>query len=159
MSALKTFQDKISVSCRKILALSIAGALLIGNAAIIKAEASSMSEKGKAVKVVQTAGRDRMGDFAPDFDHYNDDILFGEVWSKNDVLPLRERSMITISALIASGVLNNTLRNHIELGKKHGITREEIVELITQTAFYGGWTKAWAAFIYAKEVYGDSKAE
>ena len=43
----------------------------------------------KAVKIVQTAGRQQLGTFAPDFARYNDDILFGEVWSKNDVLPLK----------------------------------------------------------------------
>ena len=44
----------------------------------------------KAVKVVQTAGRDRLGDFAPEFARYNDDILFGEVWNRNDILSLRQ---------------------------------------------------------------------
>ena len=112
-----------------------------------------MSQSKKAVKIVQTAGRNALGDFAPDFARYNDDILFGEVWSKNDVLPLRERSIVTISALISSGVLDSSLKYHIENAKKNGVTRAEIVEVITQLGFYAGWPKAWAAFRMAKEVY------
>lgn len=62
---------------------------------------SNDTQSKKAVKIVQTAGRQQLGDFAPDFARYNDDILFGEVWSKNDVLSLKERSIVTVSALIA----------------------------------------------------------
>ena len=112
-----------------------------------------MSQSKKSVKIVQTAGRNALGDIAPDFARYNDDILFGEVWSKNDVLPLRERSIVTISALISSGVLDSSLKYHIENAKKNGVTRAEIVEVITQLGFYAGWPKAWAAFRMAKEVY------
>lgn len=106
----------------------------------------------KAVKIVQTAGRQQLGTFAPDFARYNDDILFGEVWSKNDVLPLKERSIVTVSALIAQGITDSSLKYHIETAKKNGVTKDEI---ITQLAFYSGWPKAWAAFGYAKEVYGE----
>lgn len=108
---------------------------------------------GKAVKVVQTAGRDRLGDFAPEFAHYNDDILFGEIWSRNDILSLHDRSIVTVSALIASGVTDSSLKSHIARAKEHGVTKAEMVEIITQVAFYGGWPKAWAAFGYAKEIY------
>ncbi|MBQ7249320.1 MAG: carboxymuconolactone decarboxylase family protein, partial [Deltaproteobacteria bacterium] len=111
--------------------------------------------KKEAVKVTQTAGRDVLGEFAPDFARYNDDILFGEVWSKNDVLPLRERSIVTVSALVASGVIDSSLKYHIESAKKNGVTREEMVEVITQLGFYAGWPKAWAAFRMAKEVYAE----
>ena len=86
-----------------------------------------MNQPKKAVKVVQTAGRDVLGEFAPDFARYNDDILFGEVWSKNDVLPLRERSIVTLSALISSGVIDSSLKYHIESAKKNGVTQAEIV--------------------------------
>ena len=109
----------------------------------------------KAVKIVQTAGRQQLGTFAPDFARYNDDILFGEVWSKNDVLPLKERSIVTISALIAQGITDSSLKYHIETAKKNGVTKDEMAEIITQLAFYSGWPKAWAAFGYAKEVYGE----
>ena len=113
-----------------------------------------MSEKREAVKVVQTAGRDRLGDFAPNFARYNDDILFGEVWSRNDILSLHDRSIVTISALVGSGILDSSLKYHIETAKKNGVTRAEMVEIITQLGFYVGWPKAWAAFPMAKEVYG-----
>lgn len=108
----------------------------------------------KAMKIVQTAGRDNLGDFAPDFARYNDDILFGEVWSKNDVLPLHDRSIVTVSALIASGVIDSSLKYHIQSARNNGVTKEEMAEIITQLGFYAGWPKAWAAFNLAKEVYG-----
>ncbi|WP_292301230.1 carboxymuconolactone decarboxylase family protein [Megasphaera sp.] len=109
----------------------------------------------KAVKIVQTAGRQQLGIFAPDFACYNDDILFGEVWSKNDVLPLKERSIVTVSALIAQGITDSSLKYHMETAKKNGVTKDEMAEIITQLAFYSDWPKAWAAFGYAKEVYGE----
>lgn len=109
----------------------------------------------KAVKIVQTAGRQQLGIFAPDFACYNDDILFGEVWSKNDVLPLKERSIVTVSALIAQGITDSSLKYHMETAKKNGVTKDEMAEIITQLAFYSGWPKAWAALGYAKEVYGE----
>lgn len=101
----------------------------------------------------QTAGRDNLGKLAPEFAHLNDDILFGEVWSREDKLSLRDRSMITIAALFAQG-LYPQLKSHIILGKKHGITKEEMVELVTQLAFYCGWPKAWSTFPLIDEVYG-----
>ena len=106
-------------------------------------------------KIVQTAGRDRLGDFAPDFARYNDDILFGEVWSKNDVLSLHDRSIVTISGLVGSGVIDSSLKYHIQSAKNNGVTKAEMAEIITQLGFYTGWPKAWAAFTMAKEVYAD----
>lgn len=102
----------------------------------------------------QTAGREILGDLAPKFAQLNDDVLFGEVWEKEDKLSLRDRSMITISALMAQGLFPQ-LKSHFEMGKKHGITKEEAVEIVTQLAFYSGWPKAWSAFPLINEVYGD----
>ena len=116
---------------------------------------AEMAEQREAVKVVQTAGRDKLGDFAPDFARYNDDILFGEVWSKNDVLSLHDRSIVTVSALVASGVIDSSLKYHIESAKRNGVTKAEMAEIITQLGFYAGWPKAWAAFNMAKEVYAE----
>ena len=113
------------------------------------------NDEKKAVKIVQTAGRQQLGKFAPDFARYNDDILFGEVWSKNDVLSLHDRSIVTVSALIAQGVTDSSLKYHIQTAKKNGVTKEEMAEIITQLGFYSGWPKAWAAFNYAKEIYGE----
>ena len=136
-------------------AAALCAALLLSTQ-VTAVEAAEMEQK-KAVKVTQTAGRDVLGEFAPDFARYNDDILFGEVWSKNDVLPLRERSIVTVSALVASGVIDSSLKYHIESAKKNGVTKEEMVEVITQLGFYAGWPKAWAAFRMAKEVYAETK--
>ena len=83
----------------------------------------------------QTAGRDNLGKLAPKFAELNDDVLFGEVWSREDKLSLRDRSMITISALMAQGLFPQ-LKSHIALGKEHGITKDEVVEIVTQLAFY-----------------------
>lgn len=104
-------------------------------------------------KVVQTAGRDALGEFAPEFAHLNDDILFGEVWSRNDLLSLRDRSLITVTALIAQGITDSSLKHHLENARRNGISRTEISEAITHIAFYAGWPKAWAAFRLAKEVW------
>lgn len=102
----------------------------------------------------QTAGRENLGGLAPKFAELNDDVLFGEVWNREDKLSLRDRSMITISALMAGGLFPQ-LKSHLVLGKKHGITKEEAVEIVTQLAFYSGWPKAWSAFELIREVYDD----
>lgn len=104
-------------------------------------------------KIVQTAGRDAMSEFAPKFAELNDDVLFGEVWSRTDKLSLRDRSLITVTALVASGITDSSLKYHIGEAKKNGVTREEIAEVLTHVAFYAGWPKAWPALRMAKEVY------
>ena len=106
----------------------------------------------------QTAGRENLGKLAPKFAELNDDILFGEVWSREEKLSLRDRSMITISALMAQGLFPQ-LKSHFILGKEHGITKEEAVEIVTQLAFYSGWPKAWSAFALINEVYADDTVE
>lgn len=103
--------------------------------------------------IKQTAGRDGLGDFAPKFAQLNDDVLFGEVWSREDKLSLRDRSLVTVTALMAQGLTDSSFRFHLESAKKNGITREEIAEILTHAAFYAGWPKAWAAFRLAKEVW------
>lgn len=104
-------------------------------------------------KAKVTAGRDQLGTFAPKFAQLNDDVLFGEVWSREDKLSVRDRSIVTVTALMASGVLDSSLKFHIANAKKHGVTGEEMAEILTHVAFYAGWPKAWAAFRMAKEVY------
>lgn len=101
----------------------------------------------------QTAGRERLGSLAPKFAELNDDVLFGEVWSREEQLSARDRSMITIAALFSAG-LYPQLRSHLALGREHGITKEEAVEMVTQLAFYCGWPKAWSTFPMIEEVYG-----
>lgn len=106
-------------------------------------------------KVKQTAGRDQLGAFAPKFAELNDDVLFGEVWSRTDKLGLRDRSMITITSLISQGITDSSLVYHLQTAKQNGITRTEISEILTHIGFYAGWPKAWAAFRLAKEVWAE----
>ena len=109
--------------------------------------------------VKQTAGHDALGEFAPEFAHLNDDVLFGEVWSREDKLPLKLRSIVTVSALIGKGTTDSSLKYHLASARANGVTREEMAELLTHVAFYAGWPNAWAAFNMAKEVYADNEAE
>ncbi|MDI3091234.1 carboxymuconolactone decarboxylase family protein [Priestia megaterium] len=102
----------------------------------------------------QTAGRELLGEFAPKFAELNDDVLFGEVWSREKELSPHDRSMITVSALIAGGNFEQ-LTPHLQKAKKNGVTKDEIVEMITQLSFYAGWPKAWSAFNIAKQIYND----
>ncbi|MEE8717126.1 MAG: carboxymuconolactone decarboxylase family protein [Coriobacteriales bacterium] len=104
----------------------------------------------------QTAGRDRLGELAPTFAHLNDDVLFGEVWSREEELSARDRSLVTIAALFSAG-LYPQLKAHLELGKAHGITKQEAVEVVTQLAFYCGWPKAWSTFPLIEEVWGQEE--
>ena len=104
----------------------------------------------------QTAGRDRLGNLAPIFAELNDDVLFGEVWSREEELSARDRSLITIAALFSAG-LYPQLKSHLLLGKEHGLTKNELVEAITQLAFYCGWPKAWSTFPMIEEVYKEEE--
>ena len=103
--------------------------------------------------VKQTAGHEALGEFAPKFAELNDDVLFGEVWSREDKLSLKLRSIVTVSTLIGKGILDDSLKYHISRAKKNGVTKEEMSEILTHIAFYAGWPNAWAAFKMAKEVY------
>jgi len=105
-------------------------------------------------KIVQTAGRTALGEFAPDFAHYNDDVLFGENWNNVDI-DLKTRCIITVVALMSSGITDSSLKYHLENAKKNGVTKKEIAAVITHVAFYVGWPKGWAVFNMAKEVWTD----
>ena len=107
--------------------------------------------------VKQTAGRDQLGGFAPKFAELNDDVLFGEIWSREGALSLKMRSILTISALVSKGMIDSSFQFHLTSAKKNGVTRDEMAEILTHLAFYAGWPNAWAAFRAAVEVYqGDS---
>lgn len=107
-----------------------------------------------AEKIVQTAGRDALGAFAPDFAHYNDDVLFGENWNNHDI-DHKTRCIITVVALMSSGVTDSSLKYHLENAKNAGVTKKEIAAVITHAAFYAGWPKGWAVFNMAKEVWAE----
>jgi len=106
----------------------------------------------------QTAGRDTLGVFAPKFAELNDDVLFGEVWSREDQLSLRDRSIVTVTVLMTKGIFDNSLRHHLTNAKNNGVMAEEMAEIITHAAFYAGWPNAWAVFALAKKIYGQDLA-
>lgn len=105
--------------------------------------------------VKQTAGRDALNEFAPKFAELNDDVLFGEVWSREEQLSLKTRSIVTVTALISKGSVDSSLLYHLSTARKNGVTRTEMAEILTHLAFYAGWPNAWAAFRMAKEVYAE----
>lgn len=118
--------------------------------------AHKLSEEGNKnmSKIVQTAGRDKLGSFAPDFAHFNDDVLFGENWNNKDI-SVKTRCMLTVVALMSQGITDSSMIHHLQNAKNNGVTKEEIAAAITHTAFYAGWPKAWATFNLAKEVWND----
>ncbi len=107
-------------------------------------------------KIVQTAGRQQLGEFAPLFAHLNDDVLFGEVWN-DGAIDTKTRCVVTVVSLMASGVTDSSLSYHLQNAKAHGVTREEIAAIITHAAMYAGWPKGWAVFRLAKEVWNDGE--
>ena len=107
-------------------------------------------------KIVQTAGREQLGDFAPMFAHLNDDVLFGEVWN-SDALDTKTKCILTVTALMASGIADSSLTYHLQNAKKQGVTKEEIAAIITHVTMYVGWPKGWAAFRLAKDVWQEEE--
>ena len=108
--------------------------------------------------VKQTAGHETFGEFAPKFAELNDDVLIGQVWSREDKLSLRDRSLITVVALMAQGLVDPSFQYHLLTAKQNGITQTEITEILTHAAFYAGWPKAWAALRMAKEIWAADPA-
>ncbi len=109
-------------------------------------------------KITQNAGRKSLGEFAPDFAHYNDDVLFGENWNNTEI-DHKTRCIVTVVALMSSGITDSSLRYHLENAKNAGVTKKEIAAIVTHVAFYAGWPKAWAVFNMAKEVWAEESAE
>ena len=99
-----------------------------------------------------------MGEFAPKFAELNDDVLFGQVWSREDKLSLRDRSIVTVVALMAQGLTDSSFQCHLTTAKNNGVTKTEIAEILTHAAFYAGWPKAWAAFRLAKDIWTETDA-
>ncbi|MDY3679635.1 MAG: carboxymuconolactone decarboxylase family protein [Actinomyces urogenitalis] len=104
--------------------------------------------------VKQTAGRDRLGHLAPQFAALNDDVLFGQVWSREDELSARDRSLVTIAALFSTGLFPQ-LEAHLRIGRTNGVTKDEAIEVVTQLAFYCGWPKAWSTFPIIEKVWDE----
>ena len=98
-----------------------------------------------------TAAKDALGDFAPKLVDLTDRVLFDDVWARPDLSP-RDRSLITCAALIATGKAEQ-LQFHIPKALDHGVTGDEVVELITHLAFYAGWPSAMSAVTVARAVF------
>lgn len=140
-------------------ALLAAGILSVNLTFTEAAEMEQNNDERKAVKVVQTAGRDMLGEIAPEFARLNDDVLFGEVWSRNDKLSLRDRSMVTVANLVAKGMGDTfACQYQMQEAKKNGVTKEEMAEILTHQAFYAGWPNVWAAFNSMKKAYVEEGA-
>lgn len=136
---------------KKIFALLLI--LLLSSSEIIFAQ-NYNKENTSMKKITQTAGRNILGEFAPEFAHFNDDVLFGENWNNQDI-DLKTRSIITVVALMSQGITDNSIKYHLQTAKNNGVTKDEIAAVITHCAFYAGWPKAWATFNLAKEVWCD----
>lgn len=104
----------------------------------------------------QTAGRDQLGTIAPLFAHLNDDVLFGEVWDQ-DAIDIKTKCIVTVTTLMASGITDASLAHHLANAKAHGVSRDEIVAVVTHAAMYCGWPKGWAVFRMIKEVWGEDE--
>ena len=102
----------------------------------------------------EPSGAEKMfGDFAPALVGFTDDVLFGQVWKREQLSP-KERSLVTVACLTTSGNTDQ-LVYHLSLARANGATEEEIIEAITHLAFYAGWPKAMAAMTVAKQVFRD----
>ncbi|WP_282937328.1 carboxymuconolactone decarboxylase family protein [Paenibacillus sp. RC67] len=97
----------------------------------------------------------KYGDIAPKIAELTDDVLFGDVWKREELSP-RDRCLITVSSLITGGNTQQ-LKSHLNLAKQNGLSEEELIEAMTHLAFYAGWPKAMSAITVAKELF--SKAE
>ena len=133
--------------------------LMAAVASVVIAATPLINAETMKKQITQTAGRDALGAFAPEFAHVNDDILFGEVWNRQDELSAHDRSIVTVISLMAQGLTDSSFMHHLQFAKANGVTRSEIAEAITHSAFYVGWPKAWAAFRMALEVWGNDSVQ
>ncbi len=99
----------------------------------------------------QSAAQRMIGDFAPKLVELTDEVLFGDVWAREELSP-RDRSLVTVAALIAGGNTEQ-LPGHLNRAKENGLSETELVEVITHLAFYSGWPKSMSAIRVAKEVF------
>jgi 4-carboxymuconolactone decarboxylase len=109
------------------------------------------TRRSEIMSVEPTPIQKMIGDFSPKLVELTDEVLFGDIWERPG-LSKRDRSLITVSALIA---LNRPeqLRHHLQRARDNGVTKDEIVEAITHLAFYAGWPSAMTAIMLAKELF------
>lgn len=132
--------------------LFVAASLLLAGGMPTMAHAQNQTPAASETTSPQPSrAQQLMGDVAPKLAELTDNVLFGDIWERPG-LAKRDRSLITVAALIA---LNrpDQLRSHIALARRNGVTEEEIVETITQLAFYAGWPNAITAVSVARDVF------
>lgn len=103
-----------------------------------------------AHRKIQSNAREVYGEFAPAFVDFSENVLFGDVW-RREQLSLRDRSLITVAALVAAG-MTEQLPYHLKLARENGLDTEELAESITHLAFYVGWPRAASALSVAKSI-------
>jgi 4-carboxymuconolactone decarboxylase len=99
-----------------------------------------------------TPAQKAIGDFAPKLVSLTDDVLFGDVWERTE-LSKRDRSLITVAALITNGSTEQ-LKPHLVRANDNGLSEAELKEVIIHLAFYAGWPRAMSAVTVAKEIFG-----
>lgn len=99
----------------------------------------------------QSRAQQLMGDFAPKLAELTDDVLFADIWERAELSP-RDRSLVTVAALIANGN-SAQLTGHLNRAKANGISESELAEVMTHLAFYVRWPRAISAILVAKEVF------
>lgn len=136
---------------RKIRTVSVAAALLGATALPALAQSQGSAPAQPTAAKPPSRAQQLMGDIAPKMAELTDSVLFGDIWERPG-LAKRDRSLVTISALIAMN-RPDQLRSHLALARQNGVKEEEIVEAITHLAFYSGWPNAVSAVSVAREVF------
>ena len=101
-----------------------------------------------------TAARDAYGHLAPKFAQVTDEVLFGDIWRDADLSP-RDRSVVTVSSLISLYRINE-LPYHVKIALDNGVTKKEIIAMITHLDFYSGWPTAASAMTIANKVFDEA---
>jgi len=99
--------------------------------------------------------RSPYADIAPALGEYTDEVLFGDVWKRPGLSP-RDRSLVTVASLVAL-YRTNELPFHLERALENGVTKDELVEVITHLAFYAGWPTANTAVAVARKVFAEAE--
>ncbi|MCL1994112.1 MAG: carboxymuconolactone decarboxylase family protein [Spirochaetes bacterium] len=152
---MKNKRRTFGITAALVTGLLLFAVLSLTNCTRIEAQANVPTPVGITGVGTQTAGRNILGEFAPQFAALNDDVLFGEVWAREAELAPRDRSMITVASLITSGSFEQ-LSFHLDFARQNGVTRAEIVEVVTHLAFYVGWPNAWSTFNRAIEIFTEA---
>lgn len=131
--------------------LLVVASLALAGAISTMANAQSQTPTASDATKQTSRAQQLFGDIAPKMAELTDNVLYGDIWERPG-LSKRDRSLVTISALIA---LNrpDQLRSHIKIGLQNGLTKGEIIETITHMAFYSGWPSAVSSLAIAKEVF------